>query len=102
MLPLTLVPMTGTFAVCKLPPEVPLPDWVVRGSFFSVTRTTDELSVVCDQDAVPDGVRCERGWRCLRVSGTLDFSVVGVLASLVGPLARAALSVFVLSTFDTD
>ena len=102
MLPLTLVRMTGTFAVCKLPPDAPLPDWAASGSLFSITRTTDELSVVCHQDAVPEGVRCERGWRCLRVAGTLDFSLVGVLASLVGPLAGAALSVFVLSTFDTD
>jgi uncharacterized protein len=102
MLPLALVPMTGTLAVCKLPPDAPLPDWATGGSFFSITRTFDELSVVCDENTVPESVRCERGWRCLRVSGTLEFSVVGVLASLVGPLAGAAVSVFVLSTFDTD
>jgi hypothetical protein len=74
----------------------------VGGSFLSVTRTADELSVVCAQDAVPGGVRCERGWRCLRVAGTLEFSLVGVLASLLGPLADAAVGVFVVSTFDTD
>jgi hypothetical protein len=102
MLPLMLVPVTGTFAVCKLPPDAPLPHWAAGSPFCSITRTPDELSVVCHQDAVPAGVRCERGWRCLRVGGTLDFSLVGVLASLVGPLSVAAVSVFVLSTFDTD
>ena len=102
MLPLTLVPMTGMLAVCKLPNDASIPDWAVRGVFFSITRTDEELSVVCDQDVVPEGVRCDMGWRCLRVGGTLDFSVVGVLASLAGPLAGAAVSVFVLSTFDTD
>jgi hypothetical protein len=102
MLALTLIPMTGTLAVCKLPPDAPLPDWAAGSSFFSITRTTDEFSAVCDQDVVPEGVRCERGWRCLRVGGRLDFSLVGVLASLVGPLAGALVSVFVLSTFDTD
>jgi hypothetical protein len=102
MPPLTLVPMTGRLAVCKLSREDPIPEWAAGGSFFSVTRTADELTVVCDQDAVPEGVRCVRGWRCLRVGGTLEFSLVGVLASLVGPLAGAAVSVFVFSTFDTD
>jgi hypothetical protein len=94
--------MTGMLAVCKLPNDASIPDWAARGAFFSITRTADELSVVCDQDVVPDSVRCERGWRCLRVGGTLEFSLVGVLASLVGPLADALVSVFVLSTFDTD
>jgi hypothetical protein len=67
-----------------------------------VTRTTDETSVLCPADAVPAGVRCEAGWRCLRVAGTLDIFMVGVLAGLVGPLAAAGVSVFVVSTFDTD
>jgi hypothetical protein len=102
MVALTLIPVAGTFAVCKLSPHAPLPLWAASGSFFSITRTTEELSVVCHQDAVPHSVRCERGWRCLRVGGALDLSLVGVLASLVGPLAAASLSVFVLSTFDTD
>jgi len=69
---------------------------------MSLTRTAGELSLVYCEEAVPDGVRCEQGWRCLRVAGTLDFSLVGVLASLLGPLADAGLSVFVVSTFDTD
>jgi hypothetical protein len=99
---LTLVPVAGTLAVCKLPPDAPPPSWADGGPLVSITRTADELSVICRQDAVPKGVPCERGWRCLRVGGSLDFALVGVLASLVGPLAGAGLSVFVLSTFDTD
>jgi hypothetical protein len=58
--------------------------------------------VVCHEDGVPAGVRCERGWRCLRVAGTLDFSLVGVLASLLVPLAGVGVSAFAISTFDTD
>jgi hypothetical protein len=69
---------------------------------FSVTRTPDELSVVCDASAVPDDVRCERGWRCLRVAGAMPFTLVGVLASLTAPIAAAGVGVFALSTFDTD
>jgi len=99
---LTLVVVDGVFAVCRLEPGAPIPIWSTADDFFSITRTADELSVVCRQDAVPDGINCERGWRCLRVAGTIPFSVVGVLASLTAPLADAGISVFALSTFDTD
>src|SRR5262249_23317011 len=94
--------LSGTFAVCRLEPGATLPAWAVAGSFFSITRTTDALSIVCDQAVVPDGVRSERGWRCLKLAGPIPFSTVGVLASLVGPLADAGISVFAISTFDTD
>jgi hypothetical protein len=99
---LNLTVVDGTFAVCRLGAEATIPPWATAGHFFSITRTADELSVVCRQDAVPEGVVGERGWRCLRVAGTMPFSVVGVLASLAAPLAEAGISVFVVSTFDTD
>ena len=99
---LHLLPLEGIFAVCRLAADAPVPGWAAGGPFVSITRTGEELSVVCREDVIPEGVRCERGWRCLRVSGTLDFSLIGVLASLLDPLARAGVGVFVLSTFDTD
>jgi GNAT superfamily N-acetyltransferase len=98
----TLVPLEGVYAVCRLDADAPLPAWLAGGPFVSITRTADELSVVCREEAVPAGVRCEQGWQCLRVAGTLDFSLVGVLASLLDPLAAAGVSVFAVSTFDTD
>jgi len=98
---LSLTFLPETYTVVRLPRDEPLPVWVV-GPFVSVTRTLDELSVVCRAGAVPPGVRQEPGWRCLRVAGTLDFTLVGVLASLVNPLAAAGISVFAVSTFDTD
>ena len=91
----------GTFAVCRLGGAAPVPAWAA-GDFLSVTRTAEELSVVCPEAAVPEGVLCERGWRCLRVAGTVPFSAVGVLASLASPLAAAGVSLFAVSTFDTD
>jgi len=97
----TLEVLPGTIAVCHLSATDPVPNWAT-GEFVSITRTPDELSVVCPQDDVPQGVRAERGWRCLRVAGQLDFSMVGVIASLTGVLAAANISVFVVSTFDTD
>ena len=72
------------------------------GSFLSITRTDDELSVVSSSSVVPAGVTAETGWRCLRVEGPLPFELTGVLAALSAPLARAKIPIFVVSTFDTD
>lgn len=99
---LKLTRVAGVYAVCRLDSDAPWPAWAAGGPFVSVTRTADELSVVCPADVVPAGVRCETGWRCLRVAGTLDFGMVGVVAGLAGPQAAAGVSVFVVSTFDTD
>jgi hypothetical protein len=99
---LNLAWLQGAFAVCRLTADAPLPTWATAGEFLSITRTAGELSIVCPEEAVPQGVQCERGWRCLRVAGPLEFSLVGVLASLAVPLAEAGISIFVVSTFDTD
>ncbi len=97
-----LVVLDQTFAISRLPSDSPLPEWVERGPFVSITRTQYELSIVCEEMQVPLDVKCERGWRCLRVSGPLDFSAVGILAALVEPMARADIPVFLISTFETD
>ena len=99
---LNLLGVEGTFAVSKLPTGSALPPWATAGDLFSVTRTADELSVVCRQEVVPEGVVCERGWRCLRAAGSMPFTLVGVLASLTTPVAKAGVGVFAFSTFDTD
>jgi transcriptional regulator len=98
---LHLLAVPGSFAVCKLPPGAALPV-APPGAFWSVTRTADELSVVCEEAAAPEGANCERGWRCLRVAGAMPFTLVGVLASLTAPIARVGVGVFAVSTFDTD
>jgi uncharacterized protein len=97
---LTLLP--DTLAVCRLEADAAVPAWAWTGEPASVTRTRDELSVVCRADAVPADVRCERGWRCLAVRGPLEFGLTGILASLTAPLAAAGIPVFVVSTYDTD
>ncbi len=96
---LELVP--GSYAVCRLGADEPLPVWAT-GAFVSLTRTDVELSIVCEQGRVPAQVRSEPGWRCLRVRGPLGFGMTGVLASLAGPLAGSGVSIFVVSTYDTD
>lgn len=97
----TLIVLPGSFSICRLDAEAPVPEWA-SGEISSITRTPDELSIVCSQDDVPDGIRCETGWRCLRLAGQFDLSEFGVLSSLTKPLAKAKLSLFVVGTFDTD
>ena len=99
---LTLLPLAGRWAVCQLDPASAPPPWAFEGSFISITRTPDELSVVCAASTVPHAIRADRGWIGWRVAGTQDFSLVGVLASLTTPLAQAGVSLFAVSTFDTD
>lgn len=79
-----------------------VPRWATQGPFFSVTRTSDELSIVVEASRVPEGIQGQSGWRVIKVHGPFVLSEVGVLAALAGPLAAARISLFVISTFDTD
>lgn len=97
---LTLLP--EQYAICRLSSAEPIPAWALVGEFFSITKTPDELSIVCAEDNVPQEIQAERNWRALKVAGPLDFSLTGILASIANPLAVAKVSLFAVSTFDTD
>lgn len=99
---LRLEVLPGRYAVARLDRAAELPEWVDGPGFTSASRSDDELSVVCDEIRVPDRVHAERGFRCLRVAGPLDFAQTGVLASIAAPLADAGISIFAVSSFDTD
>jgi hypothetical protein len=98
---LKITTLPGRFAVCRLGPDDAVPGWA-RGAFVSITRTAEELSVICDEAAVPDSVRAERGWVCFQVLGPIPFETVGVAAAISTALADAGISVFMIATFDTD
>jgi len=99
-----LVAFGDTLAICRLDQKQSLPSWARErpGEFFSATRTRDELSIIMAQSRVPQGTKCERDWRLLGVQGPLDFSLVGIIAGISGTLADARISIFALSTYDTD
>jgi len=99
---LELTLLRERFAVCRLAPDVATPSWAAGDNFYSITRTAEELSVVVEESRVPAGVRSQPGWRVLQVRGPFAFSEIGVLASLTGPLAMKKVSLFAISTFDTD
>lgn len=98
--------LNGEFAIARLNATDGMPSWVnaqVRSAdFLSITKTADELSIVCESSLVPEGIRAQRGWRALKIEGPLDFALVGVLVSIVQPLVSAGISIFAISTFDTD
>jgi uncharacterized protein len=100
--PSKLIVTDVPLAVCRLGGAEPIPRWAVEGVLFSITRTAEELSVVCPENLVPEDVLAERGWRALRVAGVMDFSVIGILAGLTAPLAEGGIGVFAISTYDTD
>ena len=89
-------------AICRLPPDAPLPKWIGDDGFVSLTRTADELSIVCAEALVPADLEAERNWRMIMLKGPIDFSLTGILASLVTPLSDAGIPVFAISTYETD
>lgn len=91
----------GELAVCRLEADDETPEWA-RGGFVAVVRTPEELSIVCDAERVPEPIRSSRPWKALRVAGTLDHALTGVLSSIAVPLAEAEIPIFAISSFDTD
>jgi hypothetical protein len=100
--PLTLFLLPETFAICRLDPGTPLPNWVQTNSFFSLTNTSEEISLVCLLESLPSDVNADRDWRCFKLQGPIPFSLAGILNSVTVPLAQANLGIFAISTYDTD
>lgn len=90
------------FAVCRLDRADKSLTRDLGGPFSSLSITDDEVSLVCIESAAPPGAEVEAGWRCLKVEGPLSFSEVGILSSLTTILAGAGVSLFAVSTWDTD
>jgi hypothetical protein len=99
---LDLEVLPDLLAVCRLPAGARPPSWLAHDGFASVVWAEDETSVVCPETAVPADVVAEYGWRAIAVAGPLDFELTGVLHSIAAPLAEAGVSIFAVSTFDTD
>jgi hypothetical protein len=94
--------LDDTLTVHRFPGASPVPSEALRSRFYSISRTADELSVVCDSTISLNSDRCEPGWGVIQVAGPLDFSLTGILAAITMPLAEAGITVFAVSTFDTD
>ena len=94
--------VAGQYAVCRLVVGSPVPAWAAGDGFWSVTKTDEELSVVCLAERVPAEVQAARDWACFWLQGPFDFAETGVLAGLIAPLSAKGVSIFAISTYDTD
>ena len=95
----SLIVLGEKFGICRLDPSAPIPKQVYQSSFFSITRTPDELSIVCNEMHIPKAHRCNRGWRCLQIKGPLDLSETGILSALSRSLAEAEIPMALSEAF---
>ena len=104
MKPLKLRFLDLDLSICKLSPDSPIPRWAASSAFLSLVKTEDELSIVCESALIPvsPSLNTEPGWIAIMVNGPLDFSEVGILSEISGALAREGISIFAISSFDTD
>jgi hypothetical protein len=94
--------LPGHYAIVRLAPDALVPDWASKGDFTSITRSADELSIVCPADNLPRDVDSPHRWICLKLEGPFPFSQTGVLLSFIEPLSRNDIPIFAISTYDTD
>lgn len=94
--------LAGSYAILRLQNDAPAPEWATRGEFTSITRTPDELSIVCPTSNLPPDVSSPHRWTCLKLEGPFPFSLTGVLLSFIEPLSNNGIPIFAISTFDTD
>ncbi len=101
---LTLEVLSGHYAIYRFAPDSSLPNWALNATgFSSITRTSDELSIVCEHQTLElEGVKQDLGWACLKLIGPFAFDLTGILASVLNPLRDAEIGIFAISTFDTD
>ncbi len=99
---LTFSLLQHRYAILRLVPDSTVPVWASAGEFFSITRTQDEISIVCAEENVPVNERPSDLWCALKVHGPFKFDEIGILAGFAAPLAVAKIGIFVISTFDTD
>jgi hypothetical protein len=91
-----------SYAIVRLEPDAPIPDWAIQGEFNSISRTADELSIVCPAANIPATIRSSLRWICLKLEGPFPFSLTGILLSFIQPLSDNAIPIFAVSTYDTD
>lgn len=99
-----LIILNGLYAVCSLETNAHVPAWLAKSDFHSLTRTGDELSMVCRQDIIEfeKGMSIDKGWRILKIKGPLDLSQTGIISSIAGILSQSHIPVFVVSAYQTD
>src|ERR1700678_3002422 len=94
--------LAGHYAIVRQPPNAAVPEWAAHGDFTSITRSADELSIVCAATNIPPDIDAGPRWICLKLEGPFPFSQTGVLLSFIEPLSNNGVPIFAISTYDTD
>ncbi len=94
--------LSGSYAVSRLEPASPIPAWADGEGFVSISRSDDELSIVCRAERVPSEIKQDAGWACYKFIGPFAFDETGIVSAVIGPLSAADIGIFVVSTFDGD
>lgn len=94
--------MKGPYAIVRLAADAAVPEWATEGEFSSVTRTPEELSIVCPTENLPPDVPSPHSWQCFKLEGPFPFSQTGILLSFIEPLSSSGVPIFAISTYDTD
>jgi uncharacterized protein len=100
MLHITVLP--SLFAMCQLKQDEPLPAWVYQSSFYTISKTADELSVVCEEHLVQGEIKKSVGWKLLKINAVLDLSLTGITAQFSTALAKVGVNLSVMATYNTD
>lgn len=99
---LKLTILQSNYVVCRFEPQAVVPAWAMQGDFFTVSRTQEELSIVCQARLIPSDIKAEKEWRVFKIEGSFAFTQIGILNSVTSVLANNGISLFAISTFDTD
>jgi uncharacterized protein len=99
---ITLIPLAGDFTISQLSDYSKIPPEIFNSEFYSITNTGEEISIITDCKTKFPDIKSSEGWKCFRVEGILDFSIVGIINAVTGPLKDNKISVNILSTFNTD
>lgn len=94
--------LDGDYGVARLHAEAPIPAWASGQGFLSISRTEDELSIMCRQERIPGEVQADTGWACFKLQGPFAFDETGIVLSVIEPLSTNGIGIFVVSTFDGD
>jgi len=99
---LILSVISENFTIHKLSPDASTPEEILKSNYYSISKTENELSLVCSEVIKVQSLQSSKGWKCIKVKGPLDFNLTGILADISDILAQTNISIFAISTFDTD
>ena len=102
MINIKLKILDNVFTIHRLSADTFIPPQIYKSEFYSIVKTDDEVSIVCDSTIQLPAEETNTGWKCIKFIGPLDFSLTGILSGISTVMADSKISIFAVSTFNTD